>query len=106
MLVGENRYVLRENVKSQKLSVESDIFFRNRGKSETGVNASLPHGIWTPLERGDLGQEITCTFIDKIRKRRLTRFGLVTRMENSRLPAVALYNQEAEEDNRRSRWII
>src|SRR6218665_1154421 len=41
--------------------------------------------------RKDLGQEIT--FIYKIRKRRLTWFGHVTRMENSRLPAVALYGQ-------------
>ena len=31
--------------------------------------------------------------IDKIRKRRLTWFGHVTRMERSRLPAVALYGQ-------------
>ena len=39
----------------------------------------------------DLGQEIT--FIYKIRKRRLTWFWHVTRMENSRLPAVELYGQ-------------
>src|SRR6218665_3042181 len=58
--------------------------------------------------RKDLGQEIT--FIDKIRKRRLTWFGRVTRMENSRLPAVALYGQvegtRSREDNQRSRWIM
>src|SRR6218665_2493197 len=33
------------------------------------------------------------TLIDKIRKRRLTCFGHVTRMEVSRLPAVAPYGQ-------------
>ena len=63
---------------------------------------------WNEETRKDLGQEIA--FIDKIRKRRLTWFGHVTRMENNRLPAVALYDkwreQEAEEDNQRSRWIM
>src|SRR6218665_3467718 len=43
------------------------------------------------ITRKELGQEIT--LIDKIRKRRLTWFGHVTRMEGCRLPAVALYGQ-------------
>jgi len=29
--------------------MESENFFGNRGKSETGGNASLPQGGWTPL---------------------------------------------------------
>ena len=33
------------------------------------------------------------TLIDKIRKRRLTWFGHVTRMERRRVPALALYGQ-------------
>ncbi len=43
------------------------------------------------ITRKELGQEVS--LIDKIRKRRLTWFGHVTRMEGSRLPAVALYGQ-------------
>jgi len=86
---------MREKVKSRKFSVESEIFFGNRGKSETEGKCIIASGGWTLLERGDLGQEIT--FIDKIRKRRLTWFGHVPRMENSRprprLPAVALFGQ-------------
>src|SRR6218665_2054961 len=51
------------------------------------VNASLPQRGWTPLERGDLGQEIT--FIDKIRKRRLTWFGHVRAVRRPRRAAAA-----------------
>jgi len=35
-------------VKLEKCTTESELFFENRGKSETGGNASLPQG-WTPL---------------------------------------------------------
>ena len=43
------------------------------------------------VTRKELGQQVT--LVDKIRKRRLTRFGHVTRMEGNRLPVVALYGQ-------------
>ena len=43
------------------------------------------------VTRKELGQQVT--LVDKIRKRRLTWFGHVTRMEGSRLPVVALYGQ-------------
>src|SRR6218665_583971 len=43
------------------------------------------------VTRKELGQQVT--LVDKIRKRRLTWFGHVTRMEVNRLPVVALYVQ-------------
>ena len=90
-MVNENRKVLREKVKCQKFSAESENFCGNRGKSETGGKCIIASWGMDAPERGDLGQEIT--FIDKIRKIRLTWFGHVTRMENSRLPAVKLYGK-------------
>src|SRR6218665_604411 len=88
--------------KSKKFEVKSEIskifrrfgiFLGNRGKSETEGKCIIASEGMDPLKRGDLGQEIT--FIDKIRKRRVTWSGHVTRMENSRprLPAVALFGQ-------------
>ena len=41
------------------------------------------------VTRKELGQKDT--IIDRIRKRRLTRFGHVTRMDDRRLPTTALY---------------
>ena len=41
--------------------------------------------------RKELGQQVT--LVDKIRKRRLTWFGHVTRMEGNRLSVAALYGQ-------------
>src|SRR6218665_1644267 len=43
------------------------------------------------VTRKELGQQVT--LVDKIRKRRLTWFGHITRMEGNRLPVVALYGQ-------------
>ena len=43
------------------------------------------------VTRKELGQQVT--FMDKIRKRRLTWSGHVTGMEGNRLPVVALYGQ-------------
>src|SRR6218665_438327 len=43
------------------------------------------------VTRKELGQQVT--LVDKIRKRRLTRFGHVTRMGGNRLPVVALCGQ-------------
>src|SRR6218665_398459 len=43
------------------------------------------------VTRKELGQQVT--LVDKIRKRRLTWFGHVTRMKGNRLPTVALYGQ-------------
>ena len=48
--------------------------------------------------RNKLGLEIT--LLDKIKKRRLTWFGCVTRMEGNRLPAVILYGQVEEKRSR------
>ena len=55
------------------------------------LGRSRKNRIRNEITMKELGQEIT--LIDKIRKRRLTWFGHVTRMEGSRLPAVALYGQ-------------
>jgi len=49
MLVDENQEIFLEKVKLGKFSMKSGNFFGNRGKSETGGNASLPQGGWTPL---------------------------------------------------------
>jgi len=49
MLADENRKSLWEKVKSGKFSAEFEFFFGNRGKCETGGNASLPQRGWTPL---------------------------------------------------------
>src|SRR6218665_2987298 len=54
------------------------------GPEEKGYETRLP-------ERSCIGQQVT--LVDKIRKRRLTWFGHVTRMEGNRLPVVALYGQ-------------
>ena len=62
------------------------------------------------VTREELGQKETV--VDKIRKRRLTWFGHVTRMDDKRLPAAAhMYTvmwrkQEAEEDKQRPGWTI
>src|SRR6218665_1789091 len=47
--------------------------------------------IETRLPERSFGQQVT--LVDKIRTRRLTWFGHVTRMEGNRLPVVALYGQ-------------
>src|SRR6218665_2563305 len=54
--------------------------------------------IQNEITRKELGQEIT--LIDKIRKRRLIWFGHLTRMEGSRIPVVALYEQMEGTRNR------
>ena len=48
ILADENRKIFREKVQLSKLFTESEIAFKNRGKSETGGNASLPQGVDAP----------------------------------------------------------
>jgi len=48
ILADEKGTFFREKVKFLKFS-ESQKIFENRGKSETGGNASWPQGGWTPL---------------------------------------------------------
>ena len=48
-MADENRNFLLEKVKLGKFSTETETFFGNRGKFETGGNAPLPQGGWTPL---------------------------------------------------------
>ena len=52
-------------------------------------NGNRREKIRNEVTREELGQKETV--VDKIRKRRLTWFGHVTRMDDKRLPAAALY---------------
>jgi len=82
IMYGSECWCLRKEDERKILVAEMSWLRRILGRSRRDK-------IRNEITRKKLGQEIT--LIDKIRKRRLALFWHVTRMEENRLPAVALY---------------
>src|SRR6218665_2879475 len=81
MMYGSECWCLRKE-DERKLVAEMSWLRRILGRSRRDR-------IRNEVTRKELGQQVT--LVDKIRKRRLTWFGRLTRMEGNRLPVVALY---------------
>src|SRR6218665_1730645 len=82
--VGSECWCLRKEDERRILVAEMSWLRRILGRSRR-------ERIRNEVTRKELGQQVT--LVDKLRKRRLTWFGHVTRMEGNRLPVVALYGQ-------------
>src|SRR6218665_3562197 len=81
MMYGSECWCLRKEDERRILLAEMSWLRRILGRSRRDR-------IRNEVTRKELGQQVT--LVDKIRKRRLTWFGHVTRMEGNRLPVVAL----------------
>ena len=84
MTYGFECWCLRKEDERRILVAEISWLRRKLGRSRRDR-------IRNEVTRKELGQQVT--LVDKIRKRRLTWFGHVTRMEGNRLPVIALYRQ-------------
>src|SRR6218665_2197513 len=84
MMYGSECWCLRKEDERRILVAEMSWLRRILGRSRRDR-------IRNEVTRKELGQQVT--LVDKIRKRRLTWFGHVTRMQGNRLPVVALYGQ-------------
>src|SRR6218665_3678861 len=84
MMYGSECWCLRKEDERRILVAEMSWLRRILGRSRT-------ERIRNEVTRMELGQQVT--LVDKIRRRKLTWFGHVTRMEGNRLPVVALYGQ-------------
>src|SRR6218665_1632286 len=84
MMYGSECWCLRKEDERKILVAEMSWLRRILGRSRR-------ERIRNEVTRKELEQQVT--LVDKIRKRTMTWFGHVTRMEGNRLPAVALYGQ-------------
>src|SRR6218665_2284893 len=84
MMYGSECWCLRKEDGRRILVAEMSCLRRILGRSRR-------ERIRNEVTRKELGQQVT--LVEKIRKRRMTWFGHVTRMEGNRLPVVALYGQ-------------
>src|SRR6218665_387630 len=88
MMYGSECWCLRKEDERRILVVEMSWLRRILGRDR----------IRNEVTRKELGQQ--ATLVDKIRKRRLTWFWHVTRMEGNILPVVALYGRVEETRSR------
>src|SRR6218665_1887426 len=86
MMYGSERWCLRKEDERRIGLLVAEMSWLRRI-----LGRSIRDRIRNDVTRNELGQQVT--LVDKIRKRRLTWFGHVTRMEGNRLPVVALYGQ-------------
>src|SRR6218665_302918 len=84
MMYGSEFWCLRKEDERRILVAEMSWLRRILGRSRRDR-------IRNKVTRKELGQQVT--LVDKIRKRRLTWFEHITRMEGNRLQVVALYGQ-------------